>query len=221
MRQMRLPRDLTPRAELAKSLAAYTKNHFQSGSYAVSSSQYPLLPPAPPARALSTSADTETAATDENEETVADASDPLEQEAEKPEEPIVTDVVSEQVGAGESEPAPTPAVGDSPKEELDQPGGIEKADEEIAEVKQEEEGQAKQEEAGETAATGEGRGAATEPEPAAPSAAKPQVEEVVPETEDEVTQQPAAEDQREQKRVENPVYTLEVVGNRYNPSNFW
>ena len=141
----------------------------------------------------------------------------------------MTDIVPEQLGTGEAEPAPTPAVGESPKEELDQPGGIAKADEEIAEAKQEDEGGVKQEEAGKTPAASDNltaENAEATPEPVASSVEEPTVEEVVPETSSKTkpaaeAEQPAAENKREQQRLDNPVYTLEVVGNRYNPSNFW
>lgn len=162
-------------------------------------------------------------ATDKAEQTYADAPVSSAPEKEKPEEPIVTDIVPEQLGAGEAEPTPTPAVGDSPKEELSQPGGIQEADAEIAEAKQEEEGEAKQGKEGESAATSEdvtAEIAETAPEEADPSPEKPEVEEVMPQTEKEA-EKPATADTPEQRRIDNPVYTLEVVGNRYNPSNFW
>ena len=59
---------------------------------------------------------------------------------------------------------------------------------------------------------------------------KPTVEESKPEEEPvieaaAVSEPPAADklavEERRQERVENPLYTIEIVGNRYNPSNFW
>lgn len=197
---------LTCRAELAKSLAAYAKNHFPSGSSSVTCSQHPLLPPAPPAT-LSPPAPT--------------TSQPAEEILEKVEEPVVSDIVPEQVAAGDNEPAPTPAVGDSPKEEVDQPGGLEKLDEKVEEVKEEEAGVIPVE------------GAEVEDSKATP--AEPIVEEEAAKEQttleepsldekpvvEEETKSVAAVEERKQERIENPVYTLEVVGNKYNTSNFW
>lgn len=236
-----LPPSLRRRAELAKSLAAYTKNHFPNGLSSVSSSQIPLLPPA------------QEVAVSEQPQQPVQGEDPA-----SVVEPV-TDVVSEQVASGENEPAPTPAVGDSPKEEVEQPGGLEKLDHQVEEAKEEEE---KAEEA-ETASVPEAGNEEPAEEPASIKAdplADTQavdgkaVEEAVvePETKNEgevaaqeaipqrseqaedpkveegetnVPELPAAAtsttEPRKQERIENPTYTLEVVGNRYNPSNFW
>ncbi|KAK4686398.1 hypothetical protein P7C73_g3722, partial [Tremellales sp. Uapishka_1] len=202
------------RAELAKSLSSYTKNHFSTGYSSVYCSQHPLLPPSPPVPA---------------EEPVARAI---------PEEPV-TDVVPELVGAGEAEPAPTPAVGggaEEKTEEVVEEGGLEKVDDLVEEAKVEEEKvEAKEAEEGGVESGIEKDGEAVpetkvdeddtevdksekevggdeKPEPVA----VPQVEEVVPEP----AKEPEVE-ARKQERVENPIYTLELVGNRYNTSNFW
>ena len=132
----------------------------------------------------------------------------------------VTDVVPEQMAAGDAEPVSTPAVGDLPakKEEVDQPGGLVKVDELIGEAKKEEEGaQSVTEDTKDESASGETATAVME---------EPRVEESKPEEEPmimprtETSGQPIMEE-RKQERVENPLYNLEVVGNRYNPSNFW
>jgi hypothetical protein len=41
------------------------------------------------------------------------------------------------------------------------------------------------------------------------------------EAEDAETPAAAAVEPRKQERVENPTYTLETVGNKYNTNNFW
>lgn len=105
---------------------------------------------------------------------------------------------------GEVEPAPTPATGVPPEEEVKETAGAEKLDEELEEVKEHEQTE-------QTAAD-------------APEAA---VE--VPVVEEDAIQVPVAEpaessapvEQKLQEKVDNPTYTLEVVGNRYNTSNFW
>ncbi|ORY28269.1 F-actin-capping protein subunit alpha [Naematelia encephala] len=220
------------RAELAKSLAAYCKNHFPSGSSSVSSSQYPLLPPAPPAPVP----------------------------APVSEEPV-TDVVPEQLNTGDAEPAPTPAVGDVEvkQEEVVAPGGLEKLDEEVEKAKEEEEGTEAAsvpestkpvvEESSEAASVpeatkpevteepGSEEAAKVEEEPAAaaetakvedepteagePAAEAPEVPEPPAQATEAVEPAPPAVEQRKQERIENPTYTLEIVGNRYNTANFW
>lgn len=128
----------------------------------------------------------------------------------------------EQLASGEEEPAPTPAAGESPKEEVDQPGGIEKLDEKVEEAKEEEEAEIKGD-AGETTAENEQSeevtAAETKPVPASD---EPKVEEgetpLVAGTPQPIA--PAVEE-RKQESIDNPVYTLEVVGNKYNTSNFW
>lgn len=207
------------RADLAKSLKAYCKNHFSTGASSVNCSQYPLLPPPPPqASAESTQplASSSSAA--------AQASEP--ESTEMAVDPPVTDVVEEQVGSGKDEPAPTPAVGDveAKVEEVVAPGGLEKVDEDLKEVKEEEEGGAGLAEAG----------SAEEGTKTAEVSETPVVTEVVVESgqneQDDLKAEgageaafliPSAETETKQERIENPVYTLEIVGNRYNPSNFW
>ncbi|KAK8869611.1 hypothetical protein IAR55_000178 [Kwoniella newhampshirensis] len=199
----------TFRAELAKSLAAYTKNHFQSGFSSVTTSQFPLLPPTPPAPAPPLTTTTEPTATED---------DP-------PAEPIITDVIEEKVGTGEVEPSPTPAVDDvvAKKEEVDEEGGLEKVDELVEEAKEEEE----REEAG---AEIEKEGRPVVEEDTLVAGKEVPVEEPTDvTTNDEVEPEKAVEEvapavqveERKQERVENPIYTLEIVGNKYNPNNFW
>ncbi len=132
----------------------------------------------------------------------------------------VTDIVPEQVAGGDAEPAPTPAVGEidalAKMEDVVQPGGLEKVDELVEEAKQEEISEEVREPKMEETATAETEepeieGSKPEEEPIIQAAAVPGVEESVV---------PVAEE-RKQERVVNPSYTLEVVGNRYNTSNFW
>jgi capping protein alpha len=108
---------------------------------------------------------------------------------------------------GEAEPVPTPATGEAPKEELEGAEGVEKLDEAIEEVKEEEETQAEATPEEEVQSIGE----------------QPKVEE---DTIKVQAVEPPAEastpiEQKQQEKVDNPTYTLEVVGNRYNTSNFW
>ncbi|WWD16125.1 hypothetical protein CI109_100550 [Kwoniella shandongensis] len=199
----------TFRAELAKSLSAYAKNHFPSGFSSVSSSQFPLLPPAPEPPVVPAPV------ADESTET------PNPTEAESS-EPIVTDVVEEQVGTGEVEPVPTPAVeGVSTKlEEVDQEGGLEKVDELVEEAKEEEE----REEAGEKADgndTPKVEEDTLEDGKEVPVSEVSKVDETIVEAPEETVAAPVQVEERKQERVENPIYTLEIVGNRYNPNNFW
>jgi capping protein alpha len=131
--------------------------------------------------------------------------------------------VEEQVAGGDAEPAPTPAEGVEEKvEEVVEPGGLEKVDELVEEAKVAEETQDKAQDTTPEIQEQDAEGNR------APSIAKerPQVEEVNKEesvsgvaSDAESTAAPV--DEREQQRLENPIYTLEVVGNRYNPSNFW
>ena len=141
-------------------------------------------------------------------------------------EPI-TDVVPEQVAAGDAEPAPTPAVGDPivQTEEVDAPGGLEKLDEKVELVKEAVEGTLLENEAKDETMGGEPK--AVEIDAVRSGMEEPRVEESRKE-EEPVIETPAALESnepgmegREQERLENPVYTLEIVGNRYNPSNFW
>lgn len=165
--------------------------------------------------------------------------------------PPVTDIIPEQIGTGENEPAPTPAPGgpvDAKREEVDQPGGLEKVDELVEEIRE-------SEMVGEVG--GDAQAGVEEPkveESGVMEESKmdvPLVEESTKEEEpvldvaqaesskDEATTMKIAQaesevaastvdatstadiPERKQERVENPTYTLEVVGNRYNTSNFW
>ncbi|WVQ71862.1 hypothetical protein IAR50_001404 [Cryptococcus sp. DSM 104548] len=224
------------RAELAKSLSSYTKNHFPSGYASVSCSQFPLNPE--PQQSELTSATVPVESPKESSETVAEAAPAPETSATSPTSdeasasaPPVTDVVPEQVNAGDSEPAPTPAGGDVDdvkRDEVVEPENLEKLDEVVEEEKEKEEGL---EEAGD-----EEKPKVEEEEVPAAENPSPVVEEEVPAVVEESSAPPEetpVEDveeklrslsvgqQQTQERVENPVYTLEVVGNRYNPSNFW
>lgn len=200
------------RSELAKSLKAYTKNHFASGVASVNCSQYPLNPPEPePVAPVPTTEGTEVNTT--QPEIPAGNT-----EVKEP----VTDVVPEQLGSGEEEPAPTPAVGDAKKEEVTEEGGLEQVDEDLEELKVDEKDEVTDQKGNE--------------EPTAESSETvqegnshtPQVTEETPETtetkvEDEPVAEPSAPavEPRKQERVENPTYTLEITGTKYNPSNFW
>jgi capping protein alpha len=207
------------RAELAKSLAAYTKNHFPAGHSSVNCSQHPLLPPAsgPPVFGAF------------DESTPAALDSIPEKDTSKPgtDVPggIVTDVVEEQVASGDAEPTPTPAVGEIEQrtEEVDMPGGLEKVDEKVEEAKVE----AGEEGTGEKNSEGNAVGGGSVLE-------EPKVEEVptVPvessgthgtdsATSIAATTAAPAPAERKQERIDNPTFTLEIVGNKYNPSNFW
>lgn len=148
----------------------------------------------------------------------------------------MTDIVAEQVGAGSSEPAPTPAVGEAhaKTEEVDQPGGLEKVDEAVEEVKEAEAGAPTTENSGTTQEE-----AVPENQESSTSAVKaePDVLEegssvpvsgatavAVDESKDQAVG--AAPDitpapERKQERIQDPTYTLEVVGNRYKTDAFW
>ena len=194
------------RAELAKSLKAYVKNHFSTGISSVTTSQYPLLPPQPEPTPVPETKDAET------------ESAPVEAQ----EEPV-TDVVDEQVGSGEVEPVPTPAVGgeaEHPAEEVTEEGGVEQVDEELKELKVEG-GEAKAAESTEVPVAEEAQVDATEGDDIVKEAesSTPQVTEETTEVEPESVA-PVAEP-RKQERVEKPTYTLETVGNKYNTGNFW
>ncbi|TYJ58149.1 hypothetical protein B9479_001245 [Cryptococcus floricola] len=226
------------RAELAGSLTSYTKNHFPSGYASVSCSQFPLNPEPQPSEPTPAAA-VPVESPKESSEPVAKATETSEiPEATPPADeasasvPLVTDVVPEQINAGDLEPAPTPAIGDVAdvkKEELVEPENLEKLDEIVEEEKEKEEGLG---EAGELA---EERPKVEGDEVPAVEEASPVDEEKVPAVAEESAVAPEetpvkdveenlgslSVEEKKQERVENPVYTLEVVGNRYNPSNFW
>ena len=207
------------RAELAKSLKAYVKNHFSTGSSSVTTSQYPLLPPAPeptPAPVVETES---TPVPEKDAEVPTDIS--VDDKADEKEEPV-TDVVDEQVGSGEVEPVPTPSGGGEAEhsaEEVTDKGGVEQVDEELQELKVEEEdkpAESSEDNATETAETSQ---AAVGDIIEEAESSTPQVSEETTTVEDEPAA-PAAEP-RKQERIENPTYTLETVGNKYNTGNFW
>ena len=149
----------------------------------------------------------------------------MEESAEDKEE-SVTDVVDEQVGSGEVEPVPTPAVGGEAEhsaEEVTDKGGVEQVDEELKEPKVEG-GEAKAAESPEAPAAEEAK--ASEVEANEGESSTPQVTEettTVTEETTKVESEPVAPtvEPRKQERVEHPTYTLETVGNKYNTGNFW
>lgn len=250
------------RAELAKSLAAYTKNHFSSGQSAVQCSQYPLLPalpeptveepaagsskaPEPPTVAESTSeeevaaavpADVEPA-TEQAETTPASPIEPLSNapSASAPVNPkypiedgtattadetaaeVQSDVVDEQISGGADEPAPTPApapapaaagsqdgdAGEAPAETVQGDAELEKVDSGVKEAKGEEV------ERKDTPVVEEEGGSA------------PEDQATLVEQEAPVQADVPAPVPRKQQRVDSPVYTLEVVGNKYKTDAFW
>jgi hypothetical protein len=114
-----------------------------------------------------------------------------------------TDVVTEQLGAGAEEPAPTPAPGGSSAvpedEEVKGEEQLEKVDEAVEEAKEAEAGVVERKDT----PVVEEEGVTDSAEPAAAEGAQP----AVPES--------------KQERVENPIYTLEVVGNKYKTDAFW
>ena len=146
---------------------------------------------------------------------------------------------------GDVETEPTPAVGGQTErktadEEVDAPGGLEKLDEEVEKAKEEEakepavpdaKGEApldKAEPQISTAAEADGpvtdadeskEATTTVDEPKEATTKADESKEAV-ERAPIVTQAPA-EPERKQERVDNATYTLEIVGNRYNPSNYW
>ena len=238
----------------------------------MSCSQLPLLPPAPPPEPVP----------------LVEPNVPEHGESAAAKEDVI-----EPAAVGDIEPDPTPAVGDveEKKEEIEQPGGLEKLDEKVEEVKEEEEeaqekgeteekdqeaGKETEEEAGEgmeakeekqekleeadqaNEETADVEPAQVEPAQVEPAQVEPaqvepaKVEEPSKETElatePTTTTEPKEEvgekgtagpadlddksgessqavaappEPRKQERVENPTYTLEVVGTRYNLSNFW
>jgi hypothetical protein len=146
-----------------------------------------------------------------------------EDKKEDTEEPI-SDVVEEQVGSGEVEPVPTPAVGgevEHPAEEVTEEGGIEKVDEDLQELKVEGQPEEKSIESTEapTAEETQAAEAETDDAPKEVSSSTPQVTEETTKSESEPA--PLIAEPRKQERAENPTFTLETVGNKYNTGNFW
>lgn len=210
-------------AELAKSLEAYSKNHFPSGFYSVAWSQFPLNPQ--PAAAPITEPEAVIPGGAAPAERAPEAQDPIPATAEggaSAEPPVekmdteenadFTDVVNELVNSGDLEPSSTPAVGDvGIKEDITDPEHLEELDEAVEEEKEREEEEERE--------MGEGN---------AVEKTEPKVEEedglkLPQEEEEEIGKKVEGlkVEEKKQERIENPVYILEVVGNRYNPSNFW
>lgn len=198
------------RSELAKSLKAYCKNHFSTGVSSVNCSQYPLLPPEPEQPSQIT------------EDKPTETAEEVEVEKVEGSDEIVTDVVPEQVGSGEEEPAPTPALGEEKKEEVTEEGGLEQVDEDLEELKVDDKKEVDDsvedvpnEETASSAAAGESAShtpQVTEEETQIPAAEGEAKDDVPP---------PAAQEPKKQERVDNPIFTLEIAGTKYNPTNFW
>ncbi|KAL7424186.1 F-actin-capping protein subunit alpha [Cryptotrichosporon argae] len=228
----RLPPDEESfRAELAASLAKYAKNHFPAGAASVACSQFALVeaaPAQPAAQSMSVMKGDEAPGT-------APAADTADAEA-------VTDVVPELPAAGEAEPAPTPAVADVPKTGVDEvvkPEDLSRLDEAVEQEKEKEEQEDKEQAGEKEKVEKEGEGAvesndAKETEVLAPEPVVEESEAPVPAVQESGTPSRVVEDSEasasaieesepaaKQERVDNPVYTLEIVGNKYNPNNFW
>lgn len=135
----------------------------------------------------------------------------------------------EQIGSGKGEPAPTPAIGevDTKTEEVDVPGGLDKVDEELKEASLDDDAGESKSSAGmnQPIVTEEG------PKEDAASPATGGDDDMAAEAAGEagplagaagaVKMDEDAAPVRAEERIENPTYTLEIVGNRYNPNNFW
>ncbi|EAL22672.1 hypothetical protein CNBB1210 [Cryptococcus deneoformans B-3501A] len=208
----------TFRAELARSLEAYSKNHFPSGFYSVACSQFPLNPQ-PTATDIAepeSMAPDEAAPAEDLIPTAAEGEPSAETAVEKmdvEDDVDVTDVVDELVNSGDLEPSSTPAVGhvDS-KGDISDPERLEALDEAVEEEKEREEEEERE--------NGEGNVVEKISEPKAEEEDGPKLPE---EEEEEIEKKIEGlnVEEKKQERIENPLYTLEVVGNRYNPSNFW
>ncbi len=137
----------------------------------------------------------------------------------------VTDVINEQINAGAEEPAPTPAHGESIQKdgEVVQESSLDIVDEKVEELKEEEEqgemahGEASDEEPVVVEVSKQGEGIGSENTPIGVEESQSGEEE----TAVSAPPLPSAPVERKQERIDNPIYTLEIVGNRYNPSNFW
>lgn len=135
-----------------------------------------------------------------------------------------TDVIPEQVAGGADGPAPTPGPdtsakvdqGDAGVEETAQPEVIEgdkeleQVDEGVAEAKGEDVERKDTPVVQEVG--GEGDIPVADDSAAAVSGTSLQAEEAV---------SAAAPVKREQQRIENPIYTLEVIGNKHKTDAFW
>ncbi|KAK6903129.1 F-actin capping [Kwoniella mangroviensis CBS 8886] len=200
------------RSALSQSLTKYAKNHFPSGQSSVSCSQYPLSPPAPPAP---TSTQASGPASESPSTTQLAEADSAAEETAEP----VTDVITEQVNEGDLEPAPTPATGDvdvDKKDELVRPESLDQLDELVEEAKEEEEGvktpkEGVRPDVAEVDESGEEEKVLTPP-----TAVEDNVE-----TEEQKEPVGGVAEERKQEKIDNPLYTLEIVGNKYNPNNFW
>lgn len=211
---------------MAKSLAAYTKNHYPTGQSFVNCSQHPLNPPLPVSPTISKG--TKSPADD-----VADV--PLEGSTIAPsttDDGIVTDIVPEQIGEGSSEPAPTPAAGEreAKAEEMDQPGGLETVDKAVEEVKEEQEQDMAEASPSKEADAvppegGDAKAVEDAPEvvevPGSETLPGPEEEAKVADSTESVIATEEKQPERKQERIENPIYTLEIVGDRYKTDAFW
>ncbi|WVQ69887.1 uncharacterized protein L199_008110 [Kwoniella botswanensis] len=200
------------RSALSQSLAKYAKNHFPSGQSSVSCSQHPLLPPAPPAPTSTQASAPESGSPSTTQLAEADPA------AEGTAEPV-TDVITEQVNEGDLEPAPTPATGDldvDKKDELVRPESLDQLDELVEEAKEEEEGVKTPKEGSRPDVTEVDDSGKEEKVLTPPTA----VEDIV-ETEEQKEPVGGGIEERKQEKIDNPIYTLEIVGNKYNPNNFW
>ncbi|WOO81389.1 F-actin-capping protein subunit alpha [Vanrija pseudolonga] len=229
----------TFRAELSKSLGAYASNHFPGGYWSVSTSQFPLLPPEPEPEPVAVAAVEVAEVVPASAEPVEEPAGGLGEEpatpvAEKPKEKLTADdevdapgglanlddeieevkaeeeieaqLEKEEKADGEREEEKLVYAEEAASEKafneevVEGNVPVEEFKEELATVAEDDaaEEKAEEEEAAEEAAE------AAEPvAPAAAAATEP------------------AKPVRKQERVENPTYTLEIVGNRFNPTNFW
>ncbi|KLT45134.1 subunits of heterodimeric actin filament capping protein Capz [Cutaneotrichosporon oleaginosum] len=231
--------DETFRAVLAESLGKYARNHFPSGHASVSTDQVPLPPVAPPASpvadeatasGLATPAERDQPGMREEEPTpliggrTPAAEDEVDAEGglsklDEAESDAMDTGASERDIAGRVEVEPTPVVGQRPldaKDEVDAEGGLAVLDEEVAEVKAEGAAQAEREhEEKEAYAL-----AAEDAEDAIDiDAASPAAGSSPPSA--SAAQLPASAPAPVHTPLDNPKFTLEIVGNRFNPSNFW
>nr|ODN94991.1 F-actin capping [Cryptococcus depauperatus CBS 7855] len=203
------------RSDLAKSLEAYAKNHFPSGYSSVTCSQIPLRPksstPAAPKPAAEAGVAGEALKEPREESTAAEGISNAERKPAAANVPV-TDVIPEQVNSGDLEPAPTPAEDTAEKEGIQEPGDLERVDAAVKKVNENQEQEDVVQKIDDD----------SEPKIEEEIAyMKPQdtSEDTEVDLEDKFTGLSVEEEQQE--RIENPIYTLEIVGNRYNIDNFW
>ncbi|BEJ12395.1 hypothetical protein CspHIS471_0208550 [Cutaneotrichosporon sp. HIS471] len=208
------------RAALADSLGNYARNHFPSGHASVSTDQIPLPVIQPESEQPGHKEEEPTPLVariplPEDEVDAEGGMQVLEQEVEavsrtdEMEEMEDEGVVSERDIPGRVEDNPTPVDGPRvprTQDEVDAEGGMEALDEEIDEVcaeeaKRDEKETEKETEQALTADDAEDARETDEASPAAESSPVPPAPVHTP--------------------LENPTFTLEIVGNRFNPSNFW